>query len=402
LCDPDNEIAEVNNENNLISAEIQIYGPADRPDLVIERLSSTPSEGQIAGEDVLDVGLTVCNRGGSPSGAGDGVHLVVSANPNLNGVTRTLRTVRIPGLIEPDRCAPEINVRFQASRLPCREPLEFFLVGTVDPEGRIVERDERNNVTSSAGPLTLVCDPCEGDEFDPNDAAEPPRLEAGQTYEMYLCPNDTDRVSLPWTGGLPGSLVIETEQDTSLNVSVDGVTDGNSVGLVRSVTQPGRFADGFYATPSAEEYILTLTNRGPEYGHRIRITATTTPLGPADRPMGCTDPFERNNSGSSAVPLADAFESPELDFCPETDADVYRVELSQGETIRVGTELDENGAGTIQMVLYPPDAMGSILSVDDRAPEFEYQAEVNGRYLIIINHQGGHAVSYRFTAFEID
>jgi len=74
-------------------------------------------------------------------------------------------------------------------------------------------------------------------------------------------------------------------------------------------------------------------------------------LEPSDHPFGCSDPFERNDGYTSAVPLEDAVGSEVLDFCPGADTDFYVVELFADEVLRVGAELEDGGEGSISMRL---------------------------------------------------
>jgi hypothetical protein len=396
-CDPDGLLEEDNVENNRASIDVIIYGPEDLPDLVVEEIELNPVD-ELNPADTLTVSARVCNRGGSPVSASS---VLFAARPTQNSRRGfELGTVALPGPLAPEDCSETVSLRAEASRLPCLNERSFFVSALATAHGPIPDANESDNLLWTTRPTAQVCEPCTGDIFDPNDENEPALLEDGREYELYLCPGDLDQFELPWSPGAPSSLRIEAADDSVLNVRVDKLLGEESTGLILETIQDGRLVFGFYSTPPADSYILSLTGRGVPYGHPFRITASTEPLDPSEHSPGCSDPFEYNDSRDSAVPLEDVVDSESLQICPATDRDVFSLSLRRGDLLQVRAEATGDVRGRVRLSLWNTTGPDFFLPADNRPDSLTYTAPVDGEYVVIVDHN--EPSGYRFTAFEID
>jgi hypothetical protein len=270
-CDAADQVDESDESNNVfLLGEVSI-GPEGRPDLVLRDTRIVPAQGAVGQGERLSLEASVCNRGEAYGGR---VHVRALAVSVPFGERELQRLADVGVEVELNRGECSERFRFDSARLECFDPEEFFVMFIVDPRNRVDESDEENNSVIGQAELRVECEPtvCIGDQFDPDDQLAPPTIELGGTYELRMCPDDVDRMHIPWSPGARASLLV-LSVDGLLNITVYAF-DGDRVQILAE----GNTEDGGYQYTAdelgdADRYVVEIRAEGPHNGFDYLFTA---------------------------------------------------------------------------------------------------------------------------------
>ncbi len=259
FCDPSNAVAERDEMNN-----VQVAGPSLRvadgggqPDLIVDGIFVETDVVQ-EGDPIVAFGIA-CNVGQSPA---EGVEIRIDAVSERDP-DRVLfeMSQSFINFLAPGDCLDFIG----ESQARCDEDGQdeaFFVRGIVDPNNRIRESDERNNVGLGSPPVFVNgCGQMQcGDRFDPENVNRPPVLSPGG-YSLELCPNDIDTFGLAATAGQQLRLLLETDPRNVFTVTLFSVRGDRRERVSFLQTMGGVIEQDLRVPDNADRLIATIEAR---------------------------------------------------------------------------------------------------------------------------------------------
>lgn len=262
----------------------------------------------------------------------------------------------------------------------------------VDAVGRVTESNEGNNTLTAR--LDGSMDSCDEDILEPNDSfGQAVAVEPGRYEGLRACGPDGDYYLLcPPVGTQEMQITLDFVHEqgdidmTLFNANQRRVANANGVADTEVINYTD-LRDGCYRL---RVFLFGANdNSGNSYSMDINYVGEVMP------PV-CDDLSEPNNNFLASFPLEEVPPGQALAFCPATDVDFFRVDLSAGETFEISAAPLEMLPGEISLIVYDP-SLNFVTTEAGTSPTLRFEVEEDGpHYLSLSTTSQAEVFPYTF------